>query len=267
MNDNDFEAACATLVAARRDARAVPECPTHWRPENLGEAYRLQDAVIGAFGPVGAWKVGALTATQQASMGLDAPAAGAIPALCVHDASESAARLRLADFIAPLIECEFSFELGRDLPARRGNDYTRAEVAAATTSMRIAIELVDPRWPRGSGALAEIADGFNNGAFIAGPRTRDWSAVDLATTAIVVTMTGRDGTTSTLATGSGRAILDGDPFGAVVLLANAQPPGRGLRAGDVVTTGSCTGAPRLPGPGLYRAEFAGLGVIEMELDA
>ena len=47
------------------------------------------------------------------------------------------------------------------------------------------------------------------------------------------------------------------------MLANAPPDAmRGLVAGDIVTTGSCTGAPSLPGPGTYRAEFAQLGSVE-----
>jgi 2-keto-4-pentenoate hydratase len=173
--------------------------------------------------------------------------------------------LRRAEFIAPRIECEFAFELARDLPPRAGV-YSRDEVAAATAALRPAIELVDPRLPRGSGALAEIADGFNNGALIAGPRWHEWRGLACAAIGITLTAVGADGHASTLAEGSGRAILDGDPFGALVLLANAQPPGRGLRAGDVITTGSCTGAPRLPGPGRYRAEFAGLGRVELQLD-
>jgi len=58
-------------------------------------------------------------------------------------------------------------------------------------------------------------------------------------------------------------ILDGDPFGTVVMLANAPPDtARGLVAGDIVTTGSCTGAPSLPGPGAYRADFGRLGGVE-----
>ena len=70
------------------------------------------------------------------------------------------------------------------------------------------------------------------------------------------------GDASELASGSGRAVLAGDPFAAVVLFANAQPgAGPGLRAGDIVTTGSCTGAPDVPGAGRYVAEFAGLGRI------
>ena len=66
-----------------------------------------------------------------------------------------------------------------------------------------------------------------------------------------------------MADGSGRAILDGDPFATVVMLANAPPDEtRGLLAGDIVTTGSCTGAPLVPGEGAYRAEFGRLGSVE-----
>jgi 2-keto-4-pentenoate hydratase len=267
MNDREFEAARTALVEARRRARAIAECPAAWRPADLREAYRLQTAVIGAFGPVGAWKVGAITAEQRQAMGVPTPVAGPIPASLVRDASERSGQLSLAEFVAPLIECEFAFELGHDLPPRSGAVYTRDEVAAAIAVLRIAIELVDPRLPRGSGALAEIADGFNNGAFIAGPRIREWRGLDFAAIGIVLTATRPDGRVAELAKGSGRAILEGDPFGAVVLLANTQAPGRGLRAGDIVTTGSCTGAPRLPGPGQYRAEFAGLGGVELQLDA
>jgi 2-keto-4-pentenoate hydratase len=51
------------------------------------------------------------------------------------------------------------------------------------------------------------------------------------------------------------------------MLANAQPAGSaGLRAGDIVTTGSCTGAPFVPGPGLYRAEFSDLGAVELRFE-
>ena len=45
--------------------------------------------------------------------------------------------------------------------------------------------------------------------------------------------------------------------------AKASP---GLRAGDIVTTGSCTGAPLVPGPGLYRAEFSDLGAVELRFE-
>ena len=134
----------------------------------------------------------------------------------------------------------------------------------ATHALRLAIELVDPRWPQGSGTLAELADGFNNGGFVAGTAIREWPRLDFAAVAIVLSHAAPGRAASELARGSGYAILEGDPFGAVVMLANAQPEGgRGLRAGDIVTTGSCTGAPRIPGRGFYRAEFSGLGSVEL----
>ena len=55
--------------------------------------------------------------------------------------------------------------------------------------MRIAVEIVDSRLPRGLGALAELSDGFNNGAFVAGPRIHAWHGLDFAALAIVLTRT------------------------------------------------------------------------------
>jgi len=263
MSPDDFAAARAALVAARRDAQRIAECPAAWHPVDLPEAYRLQAAVVDALGAIGGWKVGALTAEQRRTMGVAVPVGAPLPLETMHDASSVAARLLLGRFIEPRIECEFAFQLGADLPARP-DAYARAEVQAAIAALRIAIEIVDPRLPRGSGTLAEIADGFNNGGFIAGPSTRDWRAIEFATTQIVLVHVDANGESRELARGNGGAILDGDPFAAVVFLANAQPDAaRGLRAGDIVTTGSCTGAPRVPGPGDYRADFAGIGSIAL----
>ena len=262
MIGSEFEAARAALTAARHEARGFAAWPPKWQPADLAEAYGLQSAVIGDLGGGAGWKVAAVTAEQRRSLGVDQPVAAAIPRSMMQDASAQPARLRLADFIAPKIECEFAFQLRRGLPARVGAAYTRAEVTDAIEAMRIAIEIVDPRLPPGSGTLAEIADGFNNGALVAGRFVREWQGLAFASIGIVLTFAAPGQATSELARGSGHAILDGDPFGAVVMLANAQREGSvGLGAGDLVTTGSCSGAPRLPGPGLYRAAFSGLGVV------
>ncbi|MEO8526904.1 MAG: hypothetical protein ABI460_19405 [Caldimonas sp.] len=264
MNDGDFEAARAALVSARRHARGLAEFPATWRPVDLAEAYRLQTGVVGDLGGGAGWKIAAVTAEQQKKLGVAQPVAASLPTASMHDASTRPPHLRLADFIAPKIECEFAFQLRHDLPSRIDGAYSRAEVVNAIESMRVAIEIVDSRLPAGSGTLAEIADGFNNGAFAAGRPVREWQTLDFSTIAIVLTVAAHGKSASELALGSGHAILDGDPFATVVMLANAQPErGPGLRAGDIVTTGSCSGAPLVPGPGLYRAEFSGLGSVEI----
>ncbi len=266
MDTTALAAARSALVAARRSARAVPAWPDAWRPDDIEAAYRLQAGVAEDLGTVAGWKIAAVTEAQRTDLGVDRPLAAPVMTTWLRDADRAPAEFRVTDFIVPKLECEFAFELGRDLPARAGVPYTRAEVAAAVTAMRLAIEVVDSRLPRGSGTLAELADAFNHGALVCGRRVHDWKALDFATTRIVLHALGDTPGqgASQLALGSGAAILDGDPFATVVLLANHQPPGgAGLRAGHLVTTGSCTGAPPLPGPGLYRGDFDGLGSVEI----
>ena len=262
MNDDDFDAARHELVSARRDARAIAAWPEGRLPRDLAEAYRLQAAVASDLGAIGGWKVAAVTAAQREALGVPRPIAGALLRPWMHDARHAPPVLRTSSFIAPKLECEFAFELARDLPPRPA-PYSRDEVRAATGTLRIAIEIVDSRLPRGLGALAELGDAFNNGAFVAGPAHAAWHDLDLGAIEIVLTRR-HAGTSVEVARGNGRAILDGDPFGTVVLLADSPvDAARGLIAGDIVTTGSCTGAPFLPGPGDYRAEFATLGAVEV----
>lgn len=267
MDDTSFEAACAALVDARRSARAIDAYPDAWQPADMDEAYRLQKAVADTLGPVVGWKVSAVTPAQRGALGIDRPIGGALLAPWLRNANGGVASWRVAEFIVPKLECELAFELGGDLPARPERPYTRDEVRAAVRCLRIGIEIVDSRLPAATGTLAELADAVNNGAYVAGPAFTDWASLDFAHLDIVLTRS-HAGASTQIAAGSGAAILDGDPFATVVMLANAAPGGRpGLRAGEIVTTGSCTGAPMLPGPGLYRAEFRGLGSLEVRFTA
>ena len=174
MNDIDFDAARQALATARRQAEAIAAWPAARVPADLAEAYRLQAAVARDLGGTGGWKVAAVTAEQRAAMGVPAPIAGPLLRRWMHDARRGAAELSAATFIAPKLECEFAFELARDLPPRPAQAYSREEVRDAVLALRIAVEIVDSRLPRGLGALAELTDAFNNGAFVAGPACTDW---------------------------------------------------------------------------------------------
>jgi 2-keto-4-pentenoate hydratase len=262
MNDSDFSTAVEALVQARREARPIGVFPAAWSPHDLAEAYRLQRAVAKSFGEVCGWKVAVLTSAQQQPLGLQAPvSAPLLSAWC----AASPAHWRRDAFITPLLECEFAFELGRDLPPRP-KAYSRAEVSEAVAALRIVMEVVDHRVPRGLPVLVELADGFNNGAFVIGPSITDWRQIDFASQGIVLRATG-SGQRTEIALGSGHAILEGDLLGALVMMANSQPAmERGLKAGDIVTTGSCTGAlPPLHGAS-YEADFGELGRVELHLD-
>jgi 2-keto-4-pentenoate hydratase len=259
----DPEAARAALRDARRTARAIDPVPDAWVPPDLGAAIALQRSVAADAGAVRGWKVSAVTPAQQRAMGLAAPIAGPLLAPVMH---ESGARLKRSGFVHPRIECEFAFELAHPLPARDA-PWTRDEVAAAVGAMRLGIEIVDSRLRPGSPLNLEIADVLNNGAYVAGPRIPAWRDVRCGEVRIALERIAGSGVRTAVATGDGRAVLDGDPFGAVVLLANLRAfVGDGLPAGTLVTTGSCTGAPDLPGPGRYEADFGVLGRVGVAFD-
>ena len=262
MNDADLSEAIRALANARRDGQRLAELPPAWVPGDLASAYAMQRGVAGSLGEVRGWKVGAVTAVQREAMGVPSPVGGPLLAPWTR---QSPARFRSAEFVAPRLECEFAFELGKDLPARPGR-YAREEVEAAIAAVRIGFEIVDSRLPPQSGFLSELADGFNNGGYVIGPSATALADVDLADHEIVLTArTG--GAPRELARGTGRAILNGDLLAAVVMLANAPPHGSaGLRAGQIVTTGSCTGAVALPGACTVTADFGRLGRIEVQFD-
>src|SRR6185369_7736933 len=142
-----------------------------------------------SLGTIGGWKVAAVTEAQRESLGVPVPIAGPLMRRWMHDATREPATLSAAAFIAPKLECEFAFELARDLPPRPERAYSRDEVAGAVAALRIAVEVVDSRLPRGLGALAELGDAFNNGAFVAGRALREWRGLDFAAIEIVLTRT------------------------------------------------------------------------------
>lgn len=253
--------AAHALAEARRRAVALRALPPGLDGD-LAAAYGLQRAVAASLGEVRGWKVSALTTAQQQTLGVPRPVGG--PLLSPWFAT-APARFALSHFIAPRLECEFAFELGRDLP-ERSTPYSRAEVEAAVTALRIGVEITDSRLPAGSPFLAELADGFNNGAYVVGPACTERRGIRFATHAILLSADMGDGPRE-LARGDGGPVLNGDPLAAVVLLANAQPPGYGgLRAGHVVTTGTCTGAVAIPGPCTISADFGVLGRIAVTFD-
>ena len=268
MNDTDFDLARAELAGARRDARAIAAWPAARIPSDLAEAYRLQAAVASELGAIGGWKVAAVTPAQRESLGVPVPIAGPLLRRWMHDARAAAPTLSAAGFIAPKLECEFAFELARDLPPRPARPYSRDEVRAAVAALRIAVEIVDSRLPRGLGALAELADAFNNGAFVAGPARRR-----LARARPGADRDRPDAQPRRHARRGRARQRQGDPRRRSVRHRRAarQRTGGRERAGSSPAPSSRPARARarrcLPGPGDYRAEFATLGSVEFRFTA
>jgi 2-keto-4-pentenoate hydratase len=131
---------------------------------------------------------------------------------------------------------------------------------AAVASLHPAIEVPDSRYEDFTrvGAAQLIADVACACWFVIGPATRaDWRAIDLSQHRVA---TYRNGAVA--GQGSGGNVL-GDPRSALAWIANELCAyGDGLRAGDVVMTGTClTPVPVSAGDNI-KADFGKFGVLE-----
>jgi 2-keto-4-pentenoate hydratase len=133
-------------------------------------------------------------------------------------------------------------------------------VEAAIDGVAGAIEVVGTRLAgglRGKGRFLATADGGFNVALAVGQWTR-WDGRDLKPHRVRITI---NGTTGGEGTGS-RAL--GDPLNVLVWLANHRSAaGRGLRAGEIVSTGTCTGLDPVQAGDIALAEFGALGSVEI----
>ncbi len=252
-----IEKAIDLLVQARSIHERLEALPDECRPSNLGEAYSIQDGLIDSLGStVIGWKVGASNAKAQEMLQTDEPFAGR---MLGETTQESPATFPEGEFFSPGVEVEVAFELAKDLPA--GNSYNREQVLGAIATVYPAIEIVDSRYKAGlkAGITQIIADNGAHGAFIRGVGVTDWELIDRANSAVTLSVN------STLKTsGVSSNATGGDPLDSVIWLANDRAVrGDGLKAGDIISTGSCCAELVWPKTGDHvRAEFSGIGSVE-----
>ncbi len=246
----DVATAARLLLDARERGRAITALPLHARPQSAADAYALQDAQLRALGPIGGWKVGARTADAE-------PNCAPLPASLVFRSPQHFA----ARFPLYLVEAEIAFTLARDLPPRAAA-YTEDDVAAAIASVHAAIEVLASRYAdfRTQDAFSQLGDFQTNGALVVGPGRETDTRVDQRCATVRVDV---DGVREIEATGGNTA---GDVLRLLAWLANhAGARCGGLRAGQVVTTGSCIGIHGVSPGRLVRATFEGLAPVEVTL--
>ena len=258
--------AAAALLAARAERRPISALPEGCAPANLEEAYRIQAALIelsaaGGPGDIAGFKIGATSAAARELLALDAPFYGTMLRAGIL---ESPARVSRGAHSFCLIEPEFAVRLGRDLPAR-GAAYSREEAAAAVASVHPAFEVVTSAYGAawtGAGAANLIADNGVHGCLVLGAGQADWQGLDLASHPVTFLRNGQEE-----GRGTGANAL-GHPLEALAWLAGqGAAGGRGLKAGDLVTTGVVT-------PFLYAeagdellADFGALGQVRLDMVA
>ena len=259
MSKAAIDKAAGILWRARLDCQRLESLPEDCRPATLDEGYAVQDAMALACGQaVAGWKIAATSEAGQRHIGVSEPIGGRLFADFVL---ADGALIPALPMLMRVMEAEFAFRMGRNLDPR-GSAYTQAEVCEAVADMHIAIEVPDGRFERfaeaGPGQIA--ADDAYASWFILGSKVADWRDVDLPRHPVRVLKNSK-----LAAEGSGAAVL-GDPRIALTWLANDRARrGIGLRAGDVITTGTCIKPlDVMPGDRII-ADFGALGRVSLNL--
>ncbi len=228
------QAAADLLWKHWQEGTRIDALPPALRPADRAAGYAIQARQEArSAGPLYGWKIAATSAAGQAHIGVDGPLAGRILRERVLGPG---ARIVLGTTAMRVAEAEFAFAIGRDLPPRPA-PYGVDEVLGAVAAMHLSIEIPDSRYEdfTRAGAPALIADNACAHLLVVGPPVEvDWRGTDLAAHAVTARVTG-----GAVAEGRGANVL-GDPRIALAWLVNeVSAHGRGLRAGEIVTTGTC----------------------------
>ena len=249
-----------SLAAARLNGTTVSASQDEG-PADAATAYAMQLEVFKHLGGASnAWKVGSTSPESQAKLGTTEPGAARVPVRYNFASGEAVPVFAAHDL---WIEGEFALRLGADLPARE-EVYEREEVVAAIDGVAPALEVVGSRLAEGiakGGRFRVTADGGANVSLTTGAVIEDWRGFDLPSHELRLLIDGEEA-----AVGVGERSL-GDPVNVMIWLANHQRNRDGLKAGEIVSTGTCTGLIKVKPGDLLRADFGAIGVVEAPLVA
>lgn len=258
-------AAARILLDHRRRGAPLAALPEACRPTTPEDGYAIQEALVAlriaeeGARPIG-WKIGATNPAAREMLGVAEPFYGVLLSTLTADASGGApARFAAGEMFQRIVEPEIALEIGADLDPADAPFDTDA-IAAAVRAVLPAIEIVDTPLSAGikAGGPALIADGGAHGRWVRGAPVADWRGLDLIGHRVTLSLDG-----ALIREGRGGNV-EGGPLAATAWLANALAlRGRGLRAGDYVSTGTATQpAPAEAGQTLL-ADFGVLGQVEV----
>jgi len=234
MNQHQRQACSDLLFGHWRQQTRLESLPADLLPDSRAEAYAVQACIEReTAAPLFGWKIAATSLAGQQHIGVDGPLAGR---LLAERVIADGGVCPLDNNLMRVAEMEFAFRMGRDLPPR-GASYAVDEVLAAVESLHPAIEIPDSRFAHFErvGLASLIADNACAHYFVLGPAAdTDWRGLDLADHPV----TGLRNS-AVAETGTGANVL-GDPRLALAWLANElSAHDVVLKAGQVVTTGTC----------------------------
>lgn len=244
--DNKTSRLVALILDARRNGPVA--VADELVPTELADAYRAQLLVASRAGRIAGWKVGA-----------PSPTAEPFCAPLLADGFHPGGVTLPADFSRLwLLEGELMFTFGEHLPPRE-KPYERADVLAAVREVSAGFEILESRlagWPKAPPLLNYADHGAHGGMVVGTGQPVSEMAFDKVRVRLTV-----DGRTVVDQQGGNSA---GDPVRLLVWVANRLAAAEGgLRAGDLVTTGSCTGMEPLPPGATAEVAFGGFEPVRV----
>lgn len=243
------------IFEAERDARAVTPLSARYEDLKARDAYAIQAEYARLRAESGATligrKIGATSEAIQQQLGVGTPDYGHLfDDMVIADGGV----VSLSELVAPMVEPEIAFRLGRPLT---GPGLQADDVLDATTAVCPALEIIDSRITNWQIAFVDtVADNGSSARCVFGPEHELRPGTDLRAEFVRLSQDGTE-----VASGPATAVL-GHPAAAVAWLANALAEyGAGLRAGDLVLSGSLTRATSLQPGCTYTATFLDLGSV------
>jgi 2-keto-4-pentenoate hydratase len=257
LDKDQIAIASRTLLGHWRAGTKLRGLDPTLRPRERSEGYAIQaeierSSAARLFG----WKIAATSEAGQKHINVAGPMAGRILSETIipdgGTASMAGNEMRVA-------EPEFAFRMHADLPPRP-SAYTVDDVLAAVGTLHPAIEIPDSRFADvvNAGEAQIIADNACAHLFVLGaPTIANWRALDLVEQRPVIALRGGQ------YVGHGRNVL-GDPRVALAWLANElRRLDLTLRAGEVVTTGTCHPPLPIRSGDRVTADFGVLGKVSV----
>ncbi|MDA9639573.1 2-oxo-hepta-3-ene-1,7-dioic acid hydratase [SAR116 cluster bacterium] len=266
LSKKEIDAAGDALFAAERD-RSQTRLMTGLHPAmNMDDAYAIQAAFVerklATGGAIHGWKIGLTSKAMQYALNIDIPDSGILfeDMFFEHGGSVPAGR-----FIEPRIEAEIAFIMAHDLS---GEDVTPADVIAATEAVAPALEILDTRIFRldpetGSArtVLDTISDNAANAGIVMGDLRHPVNAFDLCWVGAIVSRNDE-----VEETGLGAGVLNDPVLSMAWLVHRLAKYGSGLRAGDVVLSGSFIRPIEARHDDRFVADYGPFGTVRIDFE-
>jgi 2-oxo-3-hexenedioate decarboxylase len=236
MEDHQIKEIAQTLHSARKSAQSLKQFSAHIENFKREDAYSIQEEgmrlretdgekIIGL-------KMGLTSEGKRKQMNLDSPLYGV---LTDSMQVQNEGNYILAGSIHPKIEPEIVFYINKELKGT----VTREDVLASCEAVGGALEILDSRYDGFKYFSMEdvISDNSSSSHYILGPKTIDFSNIDLTNLAMKMKINGE-----IAEEGNSKAISD-DPVISVIQLAKLlELRGQSIPAGSFVLAGAATAA-------------------------